>query len=84
MKYSKQAWAQVKGKTCDELISALLKDGFQQDEKTGPRIVFRHQDGRRVAIDYHPNKTYGPNLLKALLDDIGWSEADMRRLKFIK
>ena len=37
-----------------------------------------------MVIHYHPRKTYGPKLLKALLADIGWSEADMRRIKLIK
>lgn len=47
-------------------------------------LVFRHPDGRRVTIHYHTNKDYGPNLLKALLKAIGWTEHDMRRLKLIK
>jgi hypothetical protein len=35
-------------------------------------------------IHYHPRKTYGPKLLTALLNEIGWTEADMRRVKLIK
>lgn len=38
---------------------------------------------KRIVIHDHPRKTYGPKLLKALLADIGWSEADMRRVKLI-
>lgn len=36
---------------------------------------------QRITIHYHPKKTYGQHLLKSLLEDIGWSEADMKRLK---
>jgi hypothetical protein len=39
---------------------------------------------KRIVIHYHPRKTYRPKLLTALLGDIGWSEADMRRVKLIK
>ena len=84
MKLPKNIWDQLKNKSADELISALLKDGWVRDETQGAQQVYRHPEGRRVSIHYHPGKTYGPHLLKALFDDIGWSEDDMRRLKLIK
>jgi len=78
----------LKGITCDELIAALKKDGWTLDEKTRKQHVYfkTGDDGvpRRVTIHYHPGKTYGANLLKGLLADIGWSADDMRRLKLIK
>ena len=39
---------------------------------------------RQVTLHVHPKKTMGPGLVKKLLEDIGWDEADMRRLKLIK
>lgn len=85
MSFSKNAWAQLKGKTADQLISALLKDGFILDRKVRAERVYRHSDGRKVTIHYHTgNKSYGPGLLGALLEDTGWSENDMHRLKLIK
>ncbi len=84
MKLPKQVWDQLKAKTCDDLISALLKDGWVHDETRGAVQVYRSGEGDRVTIHYHPNKTYGPSLLKALLADIGWSVDDMRRLKLVK
>ena len=84
MAFSKQVWDQLKAKTCDDLIAALRKDKWMHDESVGPEQVYRHEDGRRVSIHYHPKKSFGPNLLKGLLGDIGWSEDDMRRLKLIK
>ena len=84
MKFPKNVWDQLKNKTASELISALEKDGWIQDETRGAEQVYRHPDGRRASIHYHPSKTYRPNLLKALLTDIGWSVKDMRRLKLIK
>ena len=85
MKFPKNIWEQLKGKTADELISALLKDGFVLDTKIRTERIYRHPNGRRVSIHYHTsNKCYGRGLLKALLEDTGWSENDMHRLKLIK
>ncbi len=84
MRFSKHVWDQLKNLTADDLISALTKDGWSSDESKGSVTIYRHHDGRRASIHYHPRKTYGPKLLKAMLDDIGWTEVDMRRLKLIK
>lgn len=84
MKYSKNIWNQLKNKTADDLIRTLKKDGWELDTTMGAEQIYRHPDGRRVSIHYHPNKTYGAKLLKNLLEDIGWSEKRMKKLKFIK
>ncbi len=84
MSFPPHIWDQLKNITADRLIRALVKDGWQQDEKQGSDLVFRHSDGRRVTIHYHPRKTYGPKLLKNLLKDIGWAEEDLKRLKIVK
>lgn len=84
MKFLKNTWDQLKNKSADDLISALVKDGWMLDETAGAEQVYRHPDGRRVSIHYHPKMTYGRKLLKSLLEDIGWTESDMRRLKLIK
>lgn len=84
MSFPPHIWRQLKGITADKLIVALEKDGWVRDEKQGSEFIFRHHDGRRVSIHYHPRKTYGPKLLKNLLKDIGWVEEDLRRLKLIK
>lgn len=84
MKFSKQVWNQLKAKTCDDLIAALQRDGWAHEGTRGAVQGYRHEDGRRVTIHYHPDRSYTPKLLKGLLEDIGWSAADMRRLKLIK
>ena len=84
MKYSSNTWDQLRGKSATELIRALEKSGWQRDEKTGNIYVYRHPDGRRITIHYHPGKTYRPKLLKGLLEEIAWSEAELRQLKLIK
>ena len=63
MKFSKNIWGQLKSKTADELISALLKDGFVLDTKIRTERIYRHPNGRRVSIHYHTgNKSYGRGL----------------------
>ncbi len=88
MAYSPNVWSQIKNLTADHLISALRKDGWTKDAFCkGTSLVFvkkRNPRNDRIGIHYHPRKTYGPNLLKGLLADIGWSENDFRRLKLIK
>ena len=85
MNYSKNAWNQLKNKTADDIIAALLIDGFLPDSEVRTERIYRREDGRKVSIHYHTgNKGYGKSLLKALLDDIGWTEKDMIRLKLIK
>ncbi len=84
MGFSKQIWDQIKNKSAKELISALKKDGAILDTTKGSAKVYLYPDGKRIAIHYHPHKTYSPALLKALIEDIGWKEDDLRRLKLIK
>jgi predicted RNA binding protein YcfA (HicA-like mRNA interferase family) len=84
MNFQKNIWTQLKNKTVEEIISALEKDGWFQDTCSGAVRVYLSPERKRVTIHYHPKKTYKQSLLKALLNDIGWSVDDMKRLKFIK
>lgn len=84
MTFPGHIWKQIKNVTADRLIEALLKDGWVWDETRGAEQVFWGAGGKRISIHYHPKKTYGPGLLKALLADTDWTEDDMRRLKLIK
>jgi predicted RNA binding protein YcfA (HicA-like mRNA interferase family) len=85
VKYPAHIWAQLKNLSCDELIKALERDGWIQDTSCGAVLVYLHEENnKRITVHYHPAKTYGPNLLKGLLEDIGWTVDDMRRLKLVK
>ncbi|MDW8141238.1 MAG: type II toxin-antitoxin system HicA family toxin, partial [Candidatus Bipolaricaulota bacterium] len=73
-----------------DLISALDKknSGWKLVYIKGSRYVYynpnRPPAKQYVSIHFHPRKSYGPKKLQGLLEDIGWSEEDMRRLKLIK
>jgi predicted RNA binding protein YcfA (HicA-like mRNA interferase family) len=84
MAFARNIWNQLKNKTANDLAGALERSGWIRDVRSGAVQVYRSDDGRRVTIHYHPRKTYGPGLLQSLLDDIGWTEEDLRRLKLIK
>jgi predicted RNA binding protein YcfA (HicA-like mRNA interferase family) len=84
VKFTKLIWDQLKNLSADDLISALDRDGFKPDTASGSQRIYKHPDGRRVSVHYHAGKTFGPNLLKSLFDDIDWSIKDLRRLKLIK
>ena len=81
----KHVWEQIKSVTCEELMKALVKDGFVHQTTSGAVQAFRRAcDKRYITIHYHPKKTYGEKMLIALLEDIGWKEEDLKRLKLIK
>lgn len=86
MNWTPNLWNQIKNITCTELISALERDKWERDGIQGATQVYRNPTtGGRVVIHYHPRKTYSsPKLLKSLINDIGWNESDLRRLKLIK
>ena len=84
MAFAKSVWDQLRNRTSGDLIRALLADGWEEDVTKGATRAFRKGHGQRVVIHFHPKKTHGPNLLKGLIEDIGWSVDDLRKLKLIK
>ncbi|MCS6937529.1 MAG: type II toxin-antitoxin system HicA family toxin [Candidatus Bipolaricaulota bacterium] len=84
MSWPRPIWNQLKNLTADELIHALERDGWRRRRSKGAIFVYEHPDGLQASGHYHPRKTFGSGLLKALLKDIGWTEADLRRLKLIR
>jgi predicted RNA binding protein YcfA (HicA-like mRNA interferase family) len=78
---------QLKNLTCDELIKALVKDGFYRYKSSSSKLIYIKEtaSGRiRMVIHYHPQKTYGLKLLIGLLEETGWDREDLIRLKLIK
>jgi len=84
LNYPPHIWDQLKNLTAEELISALKRDGWARDTNCKAEHVYLHPVRGRISIHFHPGKTYGPKLLKGLLADIGWTVADLRRLKLVK
>jgi predicted RNA binding protein YcfA (HicA-like mRNA interferase family) len=79
-----EIWSQLKNITADKLISAIEKDGWILHLPGGSSRRIFTKGSKMVSIHYHPHKSYGPDMLNMLFEDIGWSEADLKRLKLIK
>ena len=84
MAFARSVWDQLRNLTSDDLIRALKADGWEQDVTRGATLAFLKRPSRRLVVHYHPKKTYGAKLLKALISDTGWSVDDLGRLKLIK
>jgi len=84
MAFKKNVWNQIKNLEPKDLRKALVKDGWKMDGPAhGSKHVYYKGDNM-VSIHDHSGKTYGKGMLTDLLGDIGWTEADMLRLKLIK
>lgn len=88
MGFPKAIRDQIKNLTAKDLINALVKDGWEQEKRRGAIQHFYHpnrEEGKnRIAIHYHPKKTFGISLLELLIENAGWDEKDLKRLKLIK
>jgi len=72
----------IKGKA---IIKALEKDGFEFKLTSGSHHVYKHQDGRRVVVAYHhPGEKIPPGTLASIIDDAGWPDQDLIRLRLKK
>jgi predicted RNA binding protein YcfA (HicA-like mRNA interferase family) len=76
---------QLKNVTARQWIRALEYEGFKVRKSKGSHHVYEHRDGRRVLVVYHKlSDTFGPKTIKRTLQDTGWTEADLKKLKLIK
>jgi predicted RNA binding protein YcfA (HicA-like mRNA interferase family) len=54
-----------------EVISILLKLGFQEIRQRGSHKQFRHPDGLVTTVPCHPGRDLSPILLRQICKDIG-------------
>jgi predicted RNA binding protein YcfA (HicA-like mRNA interferase family) len=70
--------------TVRKLIAALSKDGFSLARTKGSHHLYIHPDGRRVTVSYHHSgDTFPVGTLRQMIDDIGWTEEDLKRLDLL-
>lgn len=85
-------WEQLRSLTAKDFIRALERDGWSEEERRGATRAFikdgkangQQSDRRRIVIHYHPRKTFQKKLLRKLIQDTGWTPADLVRLKLIR
>jgi hypothetical protein len=79
-----ETWAQIKNITADILLGAIEKDGGILILPAAVPGEFFPKGLNLISIHYHPHKSYGPDMLRDLIRDLGWTEKDLKRLKLIK
>jgi len=79
-------YSKLRSLTARKLISALRKDGFNLDRKSGSHRQYLHPDGRRVTVSFHhPGDTFRQKILETMIEDQAkWTEQDLKRLKLLK
>ena len=71
--------------TARKFVNAMLRDGFRFVRQKGSHQTYWHRDGRTVTVIFHHSgETFRTGTLKGMIQDDGWTEADMRRLKLLK
>lgn len=55
--------------TGKEVVSALLKHGFEVSRVKGSHHHVRHPDGRSTTVPVHAGETIGPGLMSKILRD---------------
>lgn len=84
MTYPKDVWRQLKAKDCKDIMRALRAAGYQEDVTSGATRGFINAVGHRLIIRYHSKGGYQRKLLKALLDELGWSVSELAQYGLIK
>jgi predicted RNA binding protein YcfA (HicA-like mRNA interferase family) len=54
-----------------EVIAILGNLGFEEVRQRGSHKQFRHADGRRTTVPFHPGRDISPLLLRQIAKDIG-------------
>jgi len=67
--------------TCRELERAARRLGFVRDRQRGSHAVYyRARDGARVVIPVHRGRNIKPKTLAGILEDMGVTPEEFRRL----
>ena len=54
-----------------EVVTRLLRLGFQEVRQRGSHKQFRHRDGRGTTVPFHKGRDISPPLLRQIARDIG-------------
>jgi len=60
-----------------EVVSALLKHGFEVSRVKGSHYHIRHSDGRSTTVPVHTGETIGPGLMSKILKDCELTSEDI-------
>lgn len=78
-------YSKLRSLTARKLVNTLIKDGFHLDRESGSHHQFFHPIKGRVTVAFHhPGDTFPLKALKGIIQDAGWTEDDLKRLKLLK
>ncbi len=80
-------YANLRNLTAREIISALLRDGFEFDRQRGSHQLYYHPvNRRRVTLSFHKSgETFNTKTLKTMIEQQAhWSEEDLKRLGLLR
>lgn len=80
-------FSKIRALTAEEIIRALLRDGFVlRKNRAGSHRRYCHPDGRRVTVAFHgSNTTFVPKTLRSMIEEQAlWAEEDLRRLRLLQ
>jgi predicted RNA binding protein YcfA (HicA-like mRNA interferase family) len=85
--FSREVFDRLKNISKQDFIKALERDGFLRDveSRQGAILVYRHPDGRRVTVHWHPKTGFGRERLHKMLAATRWgTRDDLVRVGIIK
>ncbi|MCI0447665.1 hypothetical protein L0152_31185 [bacterium] len=88
--FPKEVWNELlKNITIADLVKALQKDGFIEDEHEGGERVYikdrSSSDRLRVTVHWsRPDQKFQRRMLEGIIRDTEWSIEDLQRLSLIK
>ena len=78
-------YSKLRSLTAKKIISALIKNGFHFDRESGSHQQYLHPNKGRVTVSFHhPSDTFPPKTLKRIIQETGWTEKDLKRLKLLE
>ena len=66
--------------TFREAARAFRDAGFVEIRQRGSHVLFEHSDGRSFVLPNHPGRDIAPPLLRDILNDVGISLDEFRKL----
>ncbi len=66
--------------TANEMIKIVEKMGFHFTRQSGSHKIYKNNEGKRVTIAYHSGKILHPKIIKSILNDVGISVYEFKKM----
>ena len=62
------------------MIKIVEKMGFHFMRQSGSHKIYKNNEGKRVTIAYHSGKILHPKIIKSILNDVGISANEFKKI----